>query len=38
MMNEKNEYECDKCEDVIDVNDDCVEVSYGFICAKCAGH
>jgi len=38
MINQNNEYECDDCEEVIDDNDDCVEVKYGYICLKCAGH
>jgi hypothetical protein len=31
-------YDCDKCDDPIDENEEMVEVSYGFICMKCAGH
>lgn len=38
MTNENNDYECDKCEEVIDHNEECVEVRYGFICLTCAGH
>lgn len=31
-------YDCDKCEAPIGHNEESVEVSYGFICFKCAGH
>jgi hypothetical protein len=35
MLNEYHEYECDKCEEVIDDMSGCVEVRYGFICTTC---
>jgi hypothetical protein len=37
-MNDDNIYECDKCEEPMDDNDESIEVKYGFICLKCAGH
>ena len=38
MMTENNVYLCDNCEEVIDDNDECIEVRYGYICTRCAGH
>jgi hypothetical protein len=34
-MIHKNDYECDKCEEVISHNEVSFEVNYGFICQKC---
>lgn len=31
-------YYCDDCEEALDDNEESVEVRYGFICKKCAGH
>lgn len=32
------EYYCDKCEELLDNNEESIETRYGFICKKCAGH
>lgn len=38
MTDKNNDYECDKCGQVIDDNKTAVEVSYGYICFDCTGN